>query len=173
MEEEEEVEIANPDEIRLEDDEEPVEKAVNPDEIVMDDEEDGEADAGVQSEEKGGSCACEGTNEKNDVEMEVDTTVVSSAPIVPEVEVGAVEAKAGESNERTTKFLALSKPGGNRDFLQVSVLSHCSLSHATSLSAEADSRFIPDYRYSGACWLRTINSTASSIGVRSYTSHCR
>ena len=65
--------------------------------------------------------------------MEVDTAVVLSAPIVPEVEVGAVEAKAGESNERTTKFLALSKPGGNRDFLQVSVLSDCSRSRKKSL----------------------------------------
>ena len=138
MKEEDAVEIANPDEILLEDDEEPVEKAANPDEIAMDDEED--VGEGVQSEEKGGACACEGVDSKDHVEMEVDTTTMTSHSIVPDTAAVAVEENvAGESSEeRTTKFLALSKPGGNRDFLQVSSRSRCS-SHPIESLRDTDS----------------------------------
>lgn len=116
--------VENPDEISLEDDEEvnPEESAVedeepkeNPDEIALEDEEEG---AGIVSEEKAG-CGCTGAAvnpDEIDLEMEdEDELVVSQVEAKVEAKVAAKE----EERERTTRFLALSKPGFGKDFLQV------------------------------------------------------
>lgn len=109
----------------------PVAVVENPDEIMLVDEDEEEQPAttgGVVSEEKGCSNGCEhGAVEHNPDEIELETEdeeeeelIVSEVP-AKKVEVEAkVEVKV---EGRTTKFLALSKPGGGRDFLQVRSLS--------------------------------------------------
>lgn len=128
----------NPDEIDLGDEEESRVKLTNPDEIDMADEEEDVATGEVLSEEKHGDCACEGSSGKADVEMEGLEKAVSSSAITEEV-AAAVDPIVGNSSaERTTKFLALSKPGGNRDFLQVGLLSRSPLRACSACRWEKD-----------------------------------
>lgn len=116
--------VENPDEISLEDDGEvnPEQVVVeddepkeNPDEIALEEEEEGE---GIVSEEKAG-CGCTGAPVNPDeigLEMEdEDELMVSQVEETVEEKVAAKE----EEKERTTRFLALSKPGFGKDFLQV------------------------------------------------------
>lgn len=102
--------------------------AANPDEISLDDDEDEDEAGEVTSEEKEGGCACASTSgnpDEIDIEMEDDEDedpVQADEKIVQVVDPPSVIASVSQSTaSRTTKFLALSKPGGNRDFLQVSL----------------------------------------------------
>ncbi|KAL8277303.1 hypothetical protein RQP46_010256 [Phenoliferia psychrophenolica] len=102
----------------------------NPDEIMLDDED--EDEAGKSEEPKGENCACAGgattsanpdeiALEDEDEEM-VEGTETKVAPVVV-VEEKKVEQEAPKPAaipaERSTRFLALSKPGPGKDFLQI------------------------------------------------------
>lgn len=111
----------------------------NPEEIDLDDEQDVELrkDCACQAEEK------EGNPDEIDLEADQDLPLISttltltptevpsgSAPLLTrlmrkeseEVNLGMMLEKEEEKEEEevSTKFLALSKPGGGRDFMQVS-----------------------------------------------------
>lgn len=113
--------------------------ATNPDEILLDDDEDDElAGQGIVSEEKGCKEGCGHAHEETkeatvnpdeiDVEMDddEDDEEVSASLLGRKEEKGkgkdvemapAAEVKAPE--EKSTRFLALSKPAFGKDFMQV------------------------------------------------------
>lgn len=135
--------LGNPDEIVLEEEEDeepptPAPEGGNPDEIALEDdvEEEELEGRGVISEEKGCAEGCGahggagGNPEEIDVEMEDD--VEEEEAEVSEALLGAGKSEEGRkevevptpapSEERTTRFLALSKPGHGKDFLQVGLV---------------------------------------------------
>lgn len=135
----------------------PVEVRVNPDEIALDDDDDDdEGDQGaneMESEEKGCASGCggdhdgvgapanpeeiamseeeEGGAEPANADGDTTSATLASAPV----------ASPSVSSARTTKLLALSKPGFGKDFMQVSF----SVSHP---AAQNSLRSPADYRHS-------------------------
>lgn len=113
-------------------------KAENPDEIKMDDEEDGAGEGeavvsaeGPMSEEKGCPSGCAAHDEPtsaaanpDEIALDDDEELEAAPALVGEGDatVQPEPAQAANSMARTTKFLALNKPGKNRDFLQVRCL---------------------------------------------------
>lgn len=104
----------------------------NPDEILLDDDEDDElVGEGVVSEEKGCKDGCEhgevkATNpDEIDVEMDDEEEEEVSALLVEQKadkgkgKAVEMEVEVEKPQEKSTRFLALSKPGYNKDFLQV------------------------------------------------------
>lgn len=142
----------------------------NPDEIMLvddDDDEDAPVPSGeiVSEEPKGENCACTGGARENpdeiSLEMEDDaedgpmevTKVVDPVAVAPKVEARKVE-------ERATRFLALSKPGPGKDFLQV-CRSLCSV-------IMTDSKLIPshpDRRRSDTTGLRATRRHRRAAGT--------
>lgn len=101
------------------------EPVANPDEIMLvdDEDEEDETPAEVASEEhKGEQCGCSTAENPDEIslEMEEEEEELSVTKVEPPVvAAGVVEAKVEEEKDRTTRFLALSKPGPGKDFLQV------------------------------------------------------
>ncbi|GAA6042229.1 hypothetical protein JCM8097_005106 [Rhodosporidiobolus ruineniae] len=83
--------------------------SANPDEVLLDADEDDEEDPEKETQEE----------EREVVAMLVDSP--AAAPSLAKAEPDEAEKENKEQKEegRTTRFLALSKPGRNRDFLQV------------------------------------------------------
>lgn len=119
-----------------------VEKVENPDEILLDDDEeedDAEDGGGVVSEEKGCKDGCGADGQHEHKETNPDEITLDDDDDDDDEDAGVTtggEEKKEEKKEektvppatapapiqpkgRSTKFLALSKPGGGRDFLQV------------------------------------------------------
>jgi len=122
------VAMANPDEIVLddEDDEEPPTPAPeaaevrNEDEIMIDEEDDEAEEGGLFSEEKGSGCECAGSVAGGHTHGEGGVEDDEEAKLVEDLLVNKVAAGLEAGGKPTTKFLALSKPGHGKDFLQVS-----------------------------------------------------
>lgn len=134
------VKEVNPDEILLEDEDEEevkevvstkvedvVMKSVNPDEISLEDDEE-DTELLISEEPKGANCStCTGNPDEIDLdedeEEEEDEIYVESMLLGGN---GNSKGKGKQVEEevvdgpRITKFLALNKPGGGKDFLQVS-----------------------------------------------------
>ena len=80
----------------------------------------------VSEEPQGENCACAGGKSENpdEIALEMDEDEEEGAKMeVAKAEVSSVEIRVEEpkSEERSTRFLALSKPGPGKDFLQVSL----------------------------------------------------
>ncbi|KAK4698926.1 lariat debranching enzyme, partial [Phenoliferia sp. Uapishka_3] len=107
----------------------PVVVVENPDEIMLDDEDDEEPKGLVSEEPKGEDCACAGgaasgnpdeiSLEDEDDEGEGGDRMEVTKVEVPVVESVVVQEEKKKSEERITRFLALSKPGPGKDFLQI------------------------------------------------------
>lgn len=105
--------------------------AENPDEIKMDDEEDGGeavvSEEGPVSEEKGCPSGCmahdgpaSASANPDEVALDDDEEVDAEPAAVGGADAQQpVSARGTASASKMTKFLALNKPGKNRDFLQV------------------------------------------------------
>lgn len=133
------VKEVNPDEILLEDEDEEevsevvftkvedvVMESVNPDEILLEEEEDEDTESIISEEPKGANCStCTGNPDEIDLdedeEEEEDEIDVESMLLGSGANSKGKEKAIVVDESRTTKFLALNKPGGGKDFLQVSL----------------------------------------------------
>lgn len=98
----------------------------NPDEIMVDDEDDLDEEPIGETEEKE-LCSCDpvppvdadkmAEDNPDEIKLDLEDEDQFVEPPLP------TPASVPTDSSRTTKFLALSKPGGGRDFLQVSSLS--------------------------------------------------
>ncbi|KAJ8295238.1 Lariat debranching enzyme [Rhodotorula toruloides] len=164
-----------------------VAKAENPDDIKMYDEEvgagEGEAvvsEEGPVSEEKGCPSGCAAHDEPTsatanpdeialDDEEELDTAPVGESDVTEQPE----RAQAAPT-ARTTKFLALNKPGKNKDFLQILEIVEESPSSTTppapsTSSANTDTATAPSPSrpklFFDPAWLAIVRSTAPYLSL--------
>ncbi|GAA5959437.1 hypothetical protein JCM21900_003753 [Sporobolomyces salmonicolor] len=152
-------------------------KEVNPDEIVLeddDDEEEERAGGGVVSEEKGcpegcGAEAAHGDPRKeanpDEIALEDEDEEMATEPApAPAEEQGKEEAPR---EAKTTRFLALSKPGRGKDFLQiVDVAPPPSPSSSAAPGADPSSTSSKPTLFFDPDWLAILRSTAPYLSLK-------